>query len=149
MQTRMKWKEVDPAAYTAMSALQTYVRNSSLDKQLVQLVEVRASQINGCAFCLDMHAFEARRLGETEQRLYTLAGWREAPFFTEKERAALALTEAVTLVAGTQVPDDVYEAAARHFSEKELVELILLIVTINGWNRIVVTTRTLPLERGA
>lgn len=145
----MKWKEVDPAAYTAMSALQTYVRNSSLDKQLVQLVEVRASQINGCAFCLDMHAFEARRLGETEQRLYTLAGWREAPFFTEKERAALALTEAVTLVAGTQVPDDVYEAAARHFSEKELVELILLIVTINGWNRIVVTTRTLPLERGA
>lgn len=130
-----------------MSALQAYVNNSSLDKRLVQLVEVRASQINGCAFCLDMHAFEARRNGETEQRLYTLAGWREAPFFTEKERAALALTEAVTLVASTQVPDDVYQEAARHFTEKELVELILLIVTINGWNRIVVTTRTLPVER--
>jgi len=147
MQTRIKWKETDPAAYTAMSALQAYVNNSSLDKRLVQLVEVRASQINGCAFCLDMHAFEARRNGETEQRLYTLAGWREAPFFTEKERAALALTEAVTLVASTQVPDDVYQEAARHFTEKELVELILLIVTINGWNRIVVTTRTLPVER--
>ena len=143
----MKWKDVDPAAYTAMSALQAYVNNSSLEKKLVQLVEVRASQINGCAFCLDMHAFEARKNGETEQRLYTLAGWREAPFFTEKERAALALTEAVTLVASTQVPDDVYQEAARHFTEKELVELILLIVTINGWNRIVVTTRTLPVER--
>lgn len=143
----MKWTEVDPAAYEAMSALQNYVRNSSLDKKLLYLVEVRASQINGCAFCIDMHAFNARKAGETEQRLYTLAAWREAPFFSEKERAALALTESVTLLASTQVPDDVYEEAARHFSEKEIVELLMLIVTINGWNRLVVSTRTMPAER--
>lgn len=147
MKTRMKWTEVDPAAYEAMSALQNYVRNSSLDKKLLYLVEVRASQINGCAFCIDMHAFNARKAGETEQRLYTLAAWREAPFFSEKERAALALTESVTLLASTQVPDDVYEEAARHFSEKEIVELLMLIVTINGWNRLVVSTRTMPAER--
>lgn len=148
MKTRIKWTEVDPAAYQAMSALQAYVNNSSLDKKLVYLVEVRASQINGCAFCLDMHAFHAREIGETEQRLYTVAGWREAPFFSDRERAALALTESVTLLAGTHVPDDVYEEAARHFSEKEIVELLILIVTINGWNRLVVSSRTLPAERG-
>jgi len=147
MKTRMLWKEVDPEAYKAMSALETYVRNSSLDKKLMDLVKVRASQINGCAFCLDMHAFDARRIGETEQRLYTLAGWKDVPFFTPQERAALALTEAVTLVSATHVPDDVYNEAAQHFSEKELVQLLLLIVTINGWNRIVVSTRTLPQPR--
>jgi AhpD family alkylhydroperoxidase len=147
MKTRIKWIDVDPAAYKAMSAMETYVRNSSLDKKLVYLVKVRSSQINGCAYCLDMHAFEARKLGETEQRLYTVAGWREAPFFTERERAALALTEAVTLIAGTHVPDDVYDEAARHFSEQEIVELMMLIVTINGWNRLVVTSRTLTAER--
>ncbi|WP_089915723.1 carboxymuconolactone decarboxylase family protein [Chitinophaga rupis] len=147
MKTRMHWKEVDPEAYKAMSTLETYVRNSSLDKKLMDLVKVRASQINGCAFCLDMHAFEARKIGETEQRLYTLAGWRDAPFFTSQERAALALTEAVTLVSSTHVPDDVYNEAAQYFSEKELVQLILLIVTINSWNRIVISTRTLPQLR--
>lgn len=147
MNTRMKWTEVDPAAYQAMSTMEAYVRNCSLDKKLVYLVKVRASQINGCAFCLDMHAFHAREIGETEQRLYTLAGWREAPFFNERERAALALTESVTLISSTFVPDDVYQEAARHFTEKELVELLMLIVTINGWNRLVVSTRTLPAER--
>ncbi|HEU4555140.1 MAG TPA: carboxymuconolactone decarboxylase family protein [Chitinophaga sp.] len=147
METRMQWKTVDPEAYKAMSALETYVRNSDLDKKLMELVKIRASQINGCAFCLDMHAFDARKHGETEQRLYTLAGWRDAPFFTDRERAALALTEAMTLVSATHVPDDVYNEAARHFSEKELLQLIMLIVTINGWNRIVITTRTLPQPR--
>lgn len=147
METRMQWKTVDPEAYKAMSALETYVRNSGLDKKLMELVKIRASQINGCAFCLDMHAFDARKHGETEQRLYTLAGWRDAPFFTDRERAALALTEAITLVSATHVPDDVYNEAARHFSERELLQLIMLIVTINGWNRIVITTRTLPQPR--
>lgn len=127
--------------------MEAYVRNCSLDKKLVYLVKVRASQINGCAFCLDMHAFHAREIGETEQRLYTLAGWREAPFFSERERAALALTESVTLISSTFVPDDVYQEAASHFTEKELVELLMLIVTINGWNRLVVSTRTLTAER--
>jgi alkylhydroperoxidase family enzyme len=94
-----------------------------------------------------MHCFHAREIGETEQRLYTIAGWREAPFFSDKERAALALTEAVTLVASTNVPDDVYNEAARHFSDQEIVELLMLIVTINGWNRMVVATRKLPAER--
>jgi alkylhydroperoxidase family enzyme len=94
-----------------------------------------------------MHSFDARKHGETEQRLYTLAGWRDAPFFTDRERAALALTEAMTLVSDTHVPDDVYNEAARHFSERELLQLIMLIVTINGWNRIVITTRTLPQPR--
>lgn len=147
MNTRIKWTEVDPAAYQAMSAVQAYVNNCSLDKKLVYLVEIRASQINGCAFCLDMHCFHAREIGETEQRLYTVAGWREAPFFSDRERAALALTEAVTLVSSTNVPDDVYNEAARHFSDKEIVELLMLIVTINGWNRMVVSTRKLPAER--
>jgi AhpD family alkylhydroperoxidase len=147
MKTRIQWTEVDPAAYKAMSAVQAYVNNCSLDKKLVYLVEIRASQINGCAFCLDMHCFHAREIGETEQRLYTVAGWREAPFFSDKERAALALTEAVTLVSSTNVPDDVYNEAARHFSDKEMVELLMLIVTINGWNRMVVSTRKLPVER--
>ena len=121
--------------------------SSGLEMSLIELVKMRASQINGCAFCLDMHCFHAREIGETEQRLYTVAGWREAPFFSDKERAALALTEAVTLVASTNVPDDVYNEAARHFSDNEMVELLMLIVTINGWNRLVVATRKLPAER--
>ncbi len=147
MNTRIQWTEIDPAATEAMSAVQAYVTNSSLDKKLVYPVEIRASQINGCAYCLDMHCFHAREIGETEQRLYTVAEMAEAPFFSDKERAALALTEAVTLVSSSNVPHDVYNEAARHFSDKEMVELLMLIVTINGWNRMVVSTRKLTVER--
>jgi AhpD family alkylhydroperoxidase len=103
---------------------------------------MRASQINGCAYCLDMHSKDARAAGETEQRLYVLPAWREAPFYSERERAALAWTEALTLIAGNDVPDDVYQQALQHFSEKELVDLSLAIVAINGWNRLSIAFRS-------
>ncbi len=127
-----------------MLGLEQYARNSGLEHALLELVKTRASQINGCAFCLDMHTKDARAAGETEQRLYTLSAWAETPFFTERERAALAWTEAVTRVAESQVPDAVYAQARRHFSEKELVDLTLAIVAINGWNRLSVAFRTVP-----
>jgi AhpD family alkylhydroperoxidase len=140
MEQRMVLNEVNPAAYAAMTGLEKFLAGSSLDKTLKELVKIRASQINGCAFCLHMHASDARRNGETEIRIYTLNAWRETPYFTPAERAALALTEAVTLVAGNHVPDDVYAAAAEHFDQKQLSELLMAIVTINAWNRIAITT---------
>jgi len=111
------------------------------DRPLRELVRIRASQINGCAYCIDMHTKDARAIGETGQRLYALAAWRETPFFTERERAALAFTESVTLLAADHVPTEAYDAVARHFSEDEVAALIGLIVTINAWNAISVTTR--------
>ncbi|GBG10550.1 alkylhydroperoxidase [Paenibacillus sp. MY03] len=140
MEQRMVLNEVNPAAYAAMTGLEKFLAGSSLDKTLKELVKIRASQINGCAFCLHMHATDARRNGETEIRIYTLNAWRETPYFTPAERAALALTEAVTLVAGNHVPDDVYAEAAEHFDQKQLSELLMAIVTINAWNRIAITT---------
>jgi AhpD family alkylhydroperoxidase len=128
--------------YKAMQALEAAVRGSGLDLTVFELVKTRASQINGCAYCIDMHTKDARANGETEQRLYALSAWRETPFFTDKERAALALTEAVTLVAETHVPDDVVEEAQRHFDEAELSQLVFAIVTINAWNRLAITART-------
>jgi AhpD family alkylhydroperoxidase len=128
--------------YAAMQALESAVRGSGLDLTIFELVKTRASQINGCAFCIDMHTKDARANGETEQRLYALSAWRETPFFTEKERAALALTEAVTLVAETHVPDEVVEEAQQHFDEAELSQLVFAIVTINAWNRLAITART-------
>lgn len=125
-----------------MSGLQRYVNKCGLEHSLLELVKLRASQINGCAYCLDMHTKDARARGETEQRIYVLPAWHEAPFYTDRERAALAWTEAVTLVAESQVPDEVYEDARRHFSEKELIGLTLAIVTINGWNRLVISSRS-------
>lgn len=144
MEKRVKVLEVAPEALRAMRGLEAYVRSSDLDRRLFELVKIRASQINGCAFCLNMHTHDARELGETEQRIYLLNAWRETESFTPKERAALALTEAVTLVAQTHVPDDVYEEARQHFTEKELAALVMAIVVINGWNRIAITSRTLP-----
>ena len=111
------------------------------DPHLRELVRIRASQINGCAYCIDMHTKDARAIGESEQRLYALSAWRETPFFTERERAALAFTESVTLVAADHVPTEVFEAAAQHFDEDELAALISLIVAINAWNAIAVSTR--------
>jgi AhpD family alkylhydroperoxidase len=144
MQQRINYIKVAPEGYKAMSALESYARHNGLESSLLELVKTRASQINGCAFCLDMHTKDARASGETEQRLYTLSAWHETPFFTERERAALAWTEAVTLVADSHVPDDVYELAHKHFSEKELVDLTLAIVAINGWNRLAIAFRAVP-----
>jgi AhpD family alkylhydroperoxidase len=144
MQQRINYKEIAPDGYKAMAGLEQYARRSGLESSLLELVKTRASQINGCAFCLDMHTKDARAAGETEQRLYTLSAWHETPFFTDRERAALAWTEAVTRVADTHVPDDMYELARNHFSEKELVDLTLAIVAINGWNRLAIAFRTVP-----
>ena len=128
----------------AMFGLERQIHQSGLDEGLLNLVRMRASQINGCAYCLDMHSKDARALGETEQRLYGLDAWRETPYFTERERAALEWTEALTLVAETHVPDDVYERVRRQFSETELANLSLAVVSINGWNRLVISTRQVP-----
>lgn len=144
MNTRMALPQVNPAAYEAMSALEKFVRASSLEKSLVELVKIRASQINGCGFCINMHTKEARSEGESEQRIYALSAWRDTPYFTEKEKSALALTEAVTLIASHHVPDEVYNEAAKHFDNHSLSELIMAIITINGWNRIAITTGMVP-----
>jgi len=125
----------------AMLALQQQVEASGLEHSLMELVKIRTSQINGCAYCLDMHTKDARAAGETEQRIYALSAWRETPFFTDRERAALEWTEAVTLVAETRVPDDVYEQVRQQFSEEELVELTFAVIVINSWNRLQVSFR--------
>jgi len=145
MQPRLDFKKVAPGAYQAMAGLERYIRQSSqLEPSLLELVRMRASQINGCAFCLDMHSKDARAAGETEQRLYTLSAWREAPFFTDRERAALAWTEAITRIGSSQAPDEIYEETRKEFTEEELVNLTMAIVAINGWNRLAIGFRTLP-----
>lgn len=127
-----------------MMALEKYVNQSGLERPLIELVKLRASQINGCAYCIDMHTKDARAAGESEQRLYALTAWRETPFYSERERAALAWTEAVTLIADGHVPDEVYEQARTQFSEKELVDLTMAVIAINGWNRLAISFRTVP-----
>lgn len=144
MQARLDYVKSAPDGFKAMSGLEQYVRHSGLEPALLELVKIRASQINGCAFCLDMHSKDARAGGETEQRLHTLSAWRETPFFNERERAALAWTETVTRVSETHVPDETYESARQHFSERELVDLTLAIVAINGWNRLATSFRSVP-----
>jgi AhpD family alkylhydroperoxidase len=141
MEPRLDYFHAAPAAGKAMLDLERYFRKSGLEPSLLELVKMRASQINGCAYCLDMHSKDARARGETEQRLYVLDAWREAPFYTPRERAALAWTEAVTLVAQTHVPDETYEEVREHFDDKELVDLTLAVVTINGWNRLNIAFR--------
>ena len=125
----------------AMLNLQKEVEASGLDHTLMMLLKIRASQINGCAYCLDMHTKDARADGETEQRIYALNAWRETPFYTDRERAALEWTESITQIADTHVPDDVYERVRQHFSESELVALTFAVVTINGWNRLATSFR--------
>jgi len=144
METRLEYRKFNQEPYQAMLALEKYLANCGLDHKFVHLLKLRASQINGCAFCIDMHSLDARAAGETEQRLYALNAWRETPFFTDRERAGLAWMEAVTLVAQTHVPDEVYEEALAHFSEKEIVDLTYLAMTINAWNRLAVATRAMP-----
>ena len=145
MNARLDALKASPGAYHAMLALENYTRRiSGLEPSLLELIRMRTSQINGCAYCLDMHSKDARANGETEQRLYALNAWRETPFFTERERAALAWTESVTQVSADHVPDSVYEEVRQHFSEEELVNLTLAVVTINGWNRLAISFRTVP-----
>ena len=144
MSARIDFQKVKPAAVHAMLGLEKYLRSCGLETSLLDLIRMRASQINGCAFCLDMHSKEARAAGETEQRLYVLNAWREAPFYTERERAALAWTEALTLISENHVPDEIYNEVRQHFSEQELVDLSLAVVTINGWNRLAISFRSEP-----
>lgn len=141
MEARLEYARKSPAGYRAYLALNQFVEECGLEHSLLELVKIRASQLNGCAFCLDMHTLDARAAGETEQRLHLLAAWREAPFYSDRERAALAWTEAVTLVSETRVPDDVFQEARRHFGEEELVNLTWAVVTINGWNRVAIAFR--------
>lgn len=143
MKPRLNPYQAAPGAMKAMMALETEVQHSGLEPALVELVKIRASQINGCAFCLHMHTRDARAKGETEQRLYLLDAWRESPLYSDRERAALAWTEAVTLVSEGHVPDAVYEPARTQFSEEELVKLTLLVVAINAWNRFAISFRSI------
>ncbi|MGN6268157.1 MAG: carboxymuconolactone decarboxylase family protein [Ginsengibacter sp.] len=144
MKPRINYVQVAPDAFKAMRGLEEYVASSGLEKSLYELVKTRASQINGCAFCLDMHTKDARKAGETEQRLYALSAWRETPFYTERERAALEWTEALTLISDTDVPDALYENVRKQFSENEIVALSMAIIAINGWNRLAISFRTVP-----
>ena len=138
---RLLPNETAPEGYAALRNVEVYLARCGLPKRLIELVKMRASQINGCAYCLDVHSKDARKAGETEQRLYLLNAWREAPCYTDRERAALAWTEAVTLIAETHAPDDVYDEVRAHFSEAETVNLTMLIGAINAWNRLAIAFR--------
>ncbi|SDE14989.1 carboxymuconolactone decarboxylase family protein [Paraburkholderia lycopersici] len=144
MQARLDFYKASPEGTKAMIALEERASRSSIEKPLAELVRLRASQINGCAYCVDMHTTDARKGGETDRRLATVSVWRETPFFTERERAALEWTESVTLLAQTHVPDDVWERVKPHFTDQEIADLTLLVIAINGWNRIAVTFRKMP-----
>jgi AhpD family alkylhydroperoxidase len=141
---RLNYYKANPAALKAMMGVEERIGKSALEKSLTELVRLRASQINGCAYCVDMHTTDARKGGETERRLATVVVWRETPFFTDRERAALEWTEALTLVSQNHVPDAVWEAVRPHFSDEELVDLTLLVTAINAWNRFAISFRTLP-----
>lgn len=144
MKARIEYAKIAPGVLDAMRGLESYTHASGLERKLIELVKMRASQMNGCAYCIDMHSKDARANGETEQRLYALDAWRETPFFDERERAALEWTEAVTRVADGHVPDAVFDEVRKCFSEKELVDLTLAIVAINGWNRLAIAFRAVP-----
>ncbi len=143
MKPRLDFYQADPASINAMRDLEKHLRGCGLDPFLYELVKIRASQVNGCAFCIDMHTRDTRAHGETEQRLHLLAAWRESPLYTDRERAALAWTEALTLVSETHAPDADYAAVRAQFSDAELVQLTLLIGTINSWNRLAIAFRAL------
>jgi len=144
MNPRIDYRKFSPDALQAMLALEKHLAACGLDHKLIHLLKLRASQLNGCAYCIDMHSIDARAAGETEQRLYALDAWRDTPFFSERERAALAWVEAVTLVSQDHVPDGVFDEAREHFSEQEIVDLTYLAATINAWNRIAISLRAVP-----
>jgi AhpD family alkylhydroperoxidase len=146
---RLDGYKIAPDAMKALIGVETYIQKSGLEKPLIELVKMRASQINGCAYCLDMHSRDARRGGETEQRLYVLDAWAESTLYTPRERAALAWTDSLTRIADTHAPDDVYDALRAQFSDKEIVDLTTLVGTINLWNRLAISLRYHPApERG-
>jgi AhpD family alkylhydroperoxidase len=142
MKARLNPYHAAPEAMQALAAVETYIHGSGLEPSLIDLVKTRASQINGCAYCIHLHTRDARARGETEERLYLLDAWRDSPLYTERERAALAWTEAVTLIAQTHAPDAIYEYALKYFGEDELVKLTLAIGTINAWNRFAISFRS-------
>src|SRR5262245_8891169 len=144
MEPRINYTQSAGGGVRAMLGLEEYLHDCSLEEGLLHLTKLRASQINGCAYCLDMHWKDLRAIGESEQRLYSLDAWEESPFYTDRERAALAWTEAVTRVAEGHVPDEVYETVRRHFNEKELADLTLAVATINAWNRLSIAGRATP-----
>jgi AhpD family alkylhydroperoxidase len=144
MKARLNYASAAPGTYKAMQAAEEYLHACSIETPLLHLVKLRASQINGCAYCLDMHWKDLRSIGETEQRLYSLDAWRECPWYSDRERAALAWTEAVTLVSRDQVPDEVYEEAHAQFNDTELADLTFVIAAINVWNRLSIAGRTEP-----
>ena len=146
MEARFNYAKVAPGAYKAMFGLEQYLHECGLEESLIHLMKLRASKLNGCAYCLDMHWKDLRAIGEKKQRLYSLDPWRECPFYTDRERAALAWTEAVTLITNGHVSDVVYAEARSHFSEKELADLTLALATINAWNRLLIAARTIPTE---
>ncbi len=143
-QRQIHYARVAPDGYHKIRELEDYVKQSGLERSLLELVRLRASQINGCAYCIDMHTKDARAEGESEQRLYCLSAWRETPFYSDRERAALAWTEAVTEISLNQIPDEVYEQTRQQFSEKELVDLTLAVIAINSWNRLAISFHTPP-----
>ncbi|MGF7042093.1 carboxymuconolactone decarboxylase family protein [Mucilaginibacter lappiensis] len=143
MKTRIKINEIEPAGYRAVLGLEKFIESTPLTKKHKDLIKIRSSQINGCAFCIDMHTKDARKAGETEQRIYALNAWRDTSFFSEEERAILALTEEVTLISN-HVTDETYEQAAKVLEETYLAQVILAIITINVWNRIGITTKLIP-----
>ena len=144
MKPRLHYAKAAPGVYEAMDALDQYLRGCGLEESLLHLVRLRASQINGCAYCLDMHWKDLRAIGEGEQRLYSLDAWRESPYYTDRERAALTWTEAVTVITSGHVSDAVYEEVRPHFREKELCDLTLAVAAINAWNRLSISARLLP-----
>ena len=144
MPVRIDAQKEAPGVVKAMLGLEQYLKTSGLDENLLDLIKLRVAQINGCAYCIDMHWKDLRALGENEQRLYSLDAWRECPYYTDRERAALTWAEAVTLIRDGHVPDAVYESVKAHFKPKELADLTLNIVAINGWNRLSIASRTEP-----
>ena len=144
MDARFNFMKAAPGVYSAMQGMEKYLQGCGLEQGLLHLIKLRASQVNGCAYCLDMHWKDLQASGEKEQRMYSLDAWRECPYYTERERAALAWTEAVTLISKDHAPDAVYEEARAQFSEKEICDLTLAVAAINAWNRLVISSRTVP-----
>ena len=144
MKARLNYAKAAPGIYEAMDSLDQYLQNCGLERSLILLIQLRASQINGCAYCLDMHWKDLRAIGEEEQRLYSLDAWRESPYYTDRERAALAWTETVTLIHSGHAPESIYEELRSQFSEKELSDLTLAVAAINAWNRLSIAGRLVP-----
>lgn len=149
MKTRLEYSEIIPEGYRALAQVSVYLGCCGLEPKLLHLVYLRVSQINGCAYCVDKHSDDALREGDSEQRVHNIVVWEESPFYTERERAAFAWAETVTLVAEAHVPDEAYEQARRHFTDKEISDLTLAVASMNAWNRMAISFRKLPTERKA